>query len=149
MAAVVRGFQNWQNLSKIATTYPWDDWFDGQQWRLTEDDLASVPFDDLARYAHKKAARFGIEVKCKRIEYDNTAKKYTAMIMEATCPMCEAIHSDLAHLGETKDCFLDGFSPAFNTKEVKRRRREYLAGVATGFGYKTVDEVHGKAGKNA
>ena len=150
MASVIRGFRNWERYSKISNAYPWGDWFDGQQWRLTEADLRNMPFDDLARYAHKKAAQFGIKVKCKRIEYNNKTKKYAAMIMEATCPMCKAIHSDLEARGKGKHgCFLNGFSPKFNTKEFKRLRREYLAGAVTGFGYKEVDEVHGKEGGNA
>jgi len=139
MAEVVRGFRNWQHLSKIATTYPWDDWFDGQQWRLTEADLAKMPFDDLARYAHKRATQVGIKVKCKRIEYNSETRRFAAMILEATCPMCKDIHSDLVARGKTKACFLDGFSSKFNSREFKRLRKEYLAGTITGFGYRKVD----------
>ncbi|MBF83455.1 MAG: hypothetical protein CL489_03160 [Acidobacteria bacterium] len=142
MADVVRGFQNWDRISKTATSYPWDDWFDGQQWRLTEEDLLSMPFDDLARYAHKKAAQVGIRVKCKRIEFNRKTGKYKAMIMEATCPRCRAIHSDLLRKPrgneKAKECFLNGFSPRYESEEFVARRNEYLAGVVAGFGYKTV-----------
>lgn len=150
MAAVIRGFRNWERYSKISNAYPWGDWFDGQQWRLTEADLRKTSFDDLARYAHKKAAQFGIKAKCKRIEYSMETKKYVAMVIEATCPMCKAIHSDLEARGKRKDdCFLNGFSPKFDSAAFRRSRSEYLGQRPAGFGYITVDDVHGKEGKNA
>tara|TARA_B100001750_G_C15459913_1_gene573644 strand:+ start:65 stop:523 length:459 start_codon:yes stop_codon:yes gene_type:complete len=142
MSDVVRGFKSWTKESnEFSTAYPWADWFDGQQHRISQEDLSNMPFDDLARYAHAKARREGISVKTKRIERDRKTGKYKYLILEATCPLCKAIHSDLAisnKANKGESCFLNGFSPRYEDEDFVAQRKEYLARAITGFGYKLV-----------
>lgn len=88
MAEVVKEFNHWKSNQR-ENGYPWDEWLDGQIYKLGPEDLRKQTFDDLARYIHKKAKQRGIEVRTKRWDYDPNTKTYQSLYVQALLPIRE------------------------------------------------------------
>jgi len=82
MAETVKEFDNWDTNQKMGN-YPWDQWLDGQIWRLTEEDLRKQEFVDLARYIHKVAKQRDMTCKTKRWEWDKATQTYGCLYVQA------------------------------------------------------------------
>lgn len=80
-------FQGWYGSSK----FPWDEWLDGAEWKLTYPDIDSkMGFTDFAKYAHKVAKQRGLRLRTKRVDWDPHLSAWTAMWIQAFDPYDEA-----------------------------------------------------------
>ena len=84
MAEVVKEFHHWKSSARLESEgYPWDEWLDGQIYKLGPEDLRKMTFDDLARYIHKKAKQLGLVVQTKRWDYDRDTQTYQSLYVQA------------------------------------------------------------------
>jgi len=87
MAEIIKEFHHWKSSARLESEgYPWDEWLDGQIYKLGPEDLRKMTFDDLARYIHKKAKQLGLEVQTKRWDYDKDTKTYQSLYVQALRP---------------------------------------------------------------
>jgi len=66
MAEICNGFDQWTNQG---SSYPMDEWLNGDTWRITEADLQAMGFSDLARYIQRVGKQRGLKVRTKRWDY--------------------------------------------------------------------------------
>ena len=64
--------------------YPWDEWFDGQLWKIGPEDITKVSFRDLSTYALRVARARGITIVTRRGEYDPETRTYGCMYIQKT-----------------------------------------------------------------
>tara|TARA_R100000808_G_scaffold4752_3_gene15079 strand:+ start:16226 stop:16501 length:276 start_codon:yes stop_codon:yes gene_type:complete len=66
VAEIANDFDQWDSQG---SSYPMDDWLDGQTWKITEEDLQHMGFSDLARYIQRVGRERGLRVKTKRWDF--------------------------------------------------------------------------------
>ena len=76
-------FGGWHGESR----FPWDEWLDGGEWRLTYSDIDSaMDLENFAKYAHKVAKRRGLGLRTKRAEWDPSRSAWTVLWWQALDP---------------------------------------------------------------
>lgn len=76
-------FTGWSGGSR----FPWDEWLDGGEWKLTYSDIDSkMGFEDFSKYAHKAAKQRGLRLRTKRADWDPHVSAWTALWLQAFDP---------------------------------------------------------------
>ena len=74
----------WRQLGNVNARYPWNDWFDGQLWKIGPEDVTKASFRDLSTYALKVARTRGITIVTRRGGYDPATRTYGCLYIQKT-----------------------------------------------------------------
>jgi hypothetical protein len=75
---------DWDFLLTGNARYPWNEWFDGQLWKIGPEDVIKASFRELAVYALKVARQRGITIRTERGEYDPETRTYGCLYIQKT-----------------------------------------------------------------
>jgi len=74
----------WRQLGNVNARYPWNDWFDGQLWKIGPEDVTKASFRDLSTYALRVARERGVTIVTRRAEYDSATRTYGCLYIQKT-----------------------------------------------------------------
>jgi len=74
----------WRELGNVNARYPWNDWFDGQLWKIGPEDVTKASFRDLSTYALRVARDRGVTIITRRGEYDPVTRTYGCLYIQKT-----------------------------------------------------------------